>query len=147
MQPAGEQLPSVDDCILPESSDLDERSAVEYFHGKTIEQAEALFRENFLWYQVFLGYLRAPAFQFYMRAATNYIRSESASGDSDAANTFYHCLKRRLEKEPEAIQPIKSLLAETIREILLHFDRYNCLPEFYGDIPAGYRELLKQLEE
>src|SRR4051812_31482907 len=93
----------------PSSQHLDERHAVEMFLGKTPEQAEAMFRENFLYYQEDLTYMRAPAFRFYLLPAIKYLLSNDASGNADAASTFSYVLEARLENDPDALVPVAPL--------------------------------------
>lgn len=85
---------------------LDERSACEHFLGKTLEEAEALFRENSLYYQEDLMFMGASAFRFYVQAAINYIQSESAIGDGAIISCFASILEHRLEHEPQALAPV-----------------------------------------
>jgi hypothetical protein len=86
MQPGQRQLPSEADFLDPRSEDLDERHAVKMFLGKTPEEAEAMFRRNFLFYQEDLTYMRHEAFRFYLLPAIKYLLSEHASGDASAAS-------------------------------------------------------------
>jgi hypothetical protein len=51
---------------------LDERSACRNFLGKTLDQAEALFRESSLYYQEGLMWMGPVAFRYYIQAAINY---------------------------------------------------------------------------
>ena len=58
---------------------LDERDACEHFLGKNIDEAEALFREDFLCYQEDLMWMGPRAFRYYVHAAINYIHSDAAT--------------------------------------------------------------------
>jgi hypothetical protein len=139
MPPEQSALPRESDFIDPRSHDLDERHAVKMFLGKTAEQAEAMFRKNFICYQEDLQYMRAPAFRFYVLPAIAYLLSESANGDSDAASTFCNVLESRLENDPEALTPIIPVALDAIAKILDRFDRFDCSPDIYGDVPSRYR--------
>ena len=63
--------------------DLDGQYAEKHFLGKTLDEAEALFRESSITYQEDLMFMGPVAFRFYVQAAINYVESESARGDSD----------------------------------------------------------------
>jgi len=125
---------------------LDERHAVKVFLGKDLEQAEALFRENFLYYQEDLMFMGPKAFAFYAPAAIRYLRSAESSGDADAANTFCGLVEHRLDYEPDTIAPVAPLIRETILEMLGNFDRYGCEEMIYGDLAGRYRVLLSRLK-
>src|SRR5580704_9995421 len=76
-------LPTEEEISVFDS--LDERWAVIHFLGKDLEQAQALFRENFLHYQEALMWMGPKAFRFYVLAAIKYLLSEESNGNSDAA--------------------------------------------------------------
>ena len=145
MQPGQSQLPAEADFLDPRSQDLDERHALKMFLGKTPEQAAAMFRQNSLFYQEDLTYMRAPAFRFYVLPAINYLLSEDANGDSDAASTFCSVLESRLKHDPDALKPIVPIVLDAIEEILAGFDRFECSPEIYGDVPNRYRAVAARL--
>ena len=63
------QLPTVEE-INPIPEDLDGQTAVQNFFGKSLEEAEALFRENSLCYQEDLMFMGASAFRFYVQGTT-----------------------------------------------------------------------------
>ncbi len=140
------ELPVADDFLDPRSRDLDEHHAVQMFLGKTPEQAQEIFRQNFLFYQEDLTYMRAPAFRFYVVPAIAYLTGGSATGDSDAASTFCHVLESRLNADPGALAPIRSFIAGAIRQVLDRFDLYECDSEIYGEVPSRYRDLIRRLE-
>lgn len=139
------QLPVEADFIDPESEDLDERYALKVFIGKTPEQAEILFQQNFLFYQEELEYMKANAFRFYLLPALAYIRSATADNDSDAVSTLSSRLESRLA-DISSVSTLALTAADTIRQILSSFDRFDCDCDIYGDVPSRYRDLLIALE-
>lgn len=145
MQPGHRQLPAEADFLDPRSQDLDERHAVKMFLGKTPEEAEAMFRQNFLFHQEDLTYMRPEAFRFYLLPAIKYLLSEHASGDSDAASTFCYVLESRLEHDPDALVPIAPVVLDAIEKIVAGFERFECSPEIYGDVPARYKAVAARL--
>lgn len=143
--PGGGRLPTEQDINVFDS--LDERAAVKNFLGKTPDQAEALFRENFLHYGEDLMWMGPRAFGFYVHAAIAYLVSADADHDSSGVFGFCTCLESRLEHEPEAIEPIRSILCDGIRGILENFERYDCEEwGYFGDVAGRYRALLTKLE-
>jgi hypothetical protein len=145
MQPEQSQLPAEADFVDPRSQDVDERHAVKMFPGKTPEEAEAMFRQNFLFYQEDLTYMRAPAFRFYVLPAIKYLLSDNANGDSDAASTFCYVLESRFKYDPDALKPIVAVVLDAIEKILAVFDRFDCSPDIYGDVPSRYRVVAARL--
>ena len=125
-------LPGPQDINIYDS--LDERSACKHFLGKNLEEAEALFRENSLYYQEHLMFMGAPAFRFYVTAAISYIQSEAATGDSDIISCFAGLLEHRLEFEARELIAVGPQLASVCRYILDHYDRFDLASEHYGDL-------------
>jgi hypothetical protein len=134
------RLPTAEDINVFDS--FDERCAVEHFLGKNLEQARSLFRENFLRYQEDLMWMGPIAFRFYVVAASNYLLSEEADHASDAARSFCGLVEFRLDHEPDAIAPVRSIIREGICGILGDFDRYEC----DVDVARRYRVLLSRLD-
>ena len=120
---------------------LDERTACEHFLGKSLAEAEALFREASLAYQEDLMFMGASAFRFYVQAAISYIQSESATGDSDIISCFASILEHRLEYEAEELRPVADRLASICGYILEHYDRFDLMSEIYGDVRPRFQAL------
>ena len=113
---------------------LDERSACEHFLGKTLHEAEKLFRENSLYYQEDLQWMGPVAFRYYVTAAISYIRSQAAIGDSDIISCLAGILKSRLEHEPNELRPVADRLAYICDYMIDHYDKFEVTREIYGDI-------------
>ena len=138
-----ESLPTLADINVHNS--LDERSAAEHFFDKDLLQAEALFRENFLYYQEDLMWMGPRAFCFYVDAAIAYLLNPAASGDSDAIHCFCGVVEFQLENHRAAIVSANGRLHAAVRVILDDFTRYDCDPQIYGDLASRYERLLTQL--
>ena len=139
-------LPTREDFAMSWWFAIDERSAVEAFYGKTLEEAQALFAGNFLWYSDELSILPAKPFSFYVVAATNYLRSPEAAGDPDSVNGFCHMLEHRL-KHPKLGLPIDALpnIRSTIAGIVDDFSKYDVDVTIYGDLIGRYRALANRV--
>ena len=124
----------------------DEKTAREQFFGKTLEEAEGLFRKNALHYQEALSWMGARGFQFYVRAFINYMKSEASSGDSDAVNSFVGLVGFRLE-EPAVVAPIAGELRDVCVQVLEQWGRYEVDEALYGDLRSEYRTAITKLEE
>ena len=127
--------------INPIPEDLDGRCAEQHFLGKSLEEAEALFRENSLRYQEDLMFMGAPAFHFYVHAAINYIQSDAATDDPDIINCIAGILEHRLEFEAEELPPVAPQIAAVCRYILEHYDRFAITPQIYGDLRPRFQTL------
>jgi hypothetical protein len=93
------KLPTAAEINIHDS--LDERSACEHFLGKSVAEAETLFRDNALYYQEDLMFMGPIAFRYYVPAFINYIRGEGSSrGDSDAINCFHGLVKFWIDQYP-----------------------------------------------
>lgn len=122
---------------------LDERAACEHFLGKSVEEAEALFRDNSTYYQEDLMFMGPVAFRFYAQAAINYIQSEPATGDSAIINCFAGLLEYRLEFEAEQLVAVAPQLAAVCHYIIEHYERFEVTAEIYGDLRPRF-QLLQQ---
>ncbi len=126
---------------------LDGRNAERHFLGKSLEEAEALFRENSNCYQEDLMFMGAAGFRFYLHAAIRYIESEAAAGDDLMILCFLGILEHRLEFEREELIAIAHPLASACRYILEHCERFDLSPEHYGDLLPRCRALEEALLE
>ncbi len=135
-EPSG--LPTLADINVHDS--LDERWAVGNFLGKTLEQAEELFRESAMTYQEDLQHMGPVAFRFYVPAFVSYLRSAASSGDSYAVVAFASLVRNRWESEPEELKPVRELLADACRTVLAEWDRFGVDEEIYcGHSGLGLR--------
>jgi hypothetical protein len=120
---------------------LDGRAACKNFLGKSLDEAEALFRENSLHYQEDLMWMGPVAFRYYIQAAISYIQSEAATNDSAIASCIAMILEFRLEHESADLVPIADQLAFICRYIIEHYERFDLTPEIYGDVRARIQAL------
>jgi hypothetical protein len=132
---------------LPTASDLnvhdtlDERHACNAFLGKSVEEAEELFRENALFYQEDLMWMGPVAFRFYVESIIRYLESNMATDDADAISCFARVLEFRLEDDPTQFVPIAGRIASICNYITEHTERFSLSEETYGDIRARFRTL------
>ena len=132
-------------CPVPE--DLDGQCAVRNFLGKSIEEAEALFRENSLHYQEDLMWMGPVAFRFYFPATERYVRSEHSRGDSDIINCLAGLLQFKLEWSPDDMRPIAGTLATFCDYVAAAYDRFDVIEDIYGDARGRYSTLKEHFEQ
>jgi len=138
------RLPTAEEINVFDS--LDERSAVKHFLGKDLEQAQALFRVDLLWFWEDLMWMGPIAFRFYVAAAIKYLLSEDAVNDAYAASSFCSLIEFRLDHQPAEVVPIGPVIREGIIGILKDFDRYGPDTAMFGDVAGRYRALLSRLD-
>jgi hypothetical protein len=138
-------LPTRSDINVHDS--LDERVACEHFLGKNLEQAEALFRENSVYFQEDLMFMGPAAFRVYVIAAINYIQSKEGAGDSDMVNCIASILEFRLHDEGEELRPVASQLLGVCGYILSNYERFGLDSEIYGDLRPRFQGLKRQFSE
>jgi hypothetical protein len=136
------RLPSAEEINVFDS--LDERTAVEHFLGRDLEQAEALFREDLYWED--LMWMGPIAFRFYVSAAINYLLSDEAENDAYAASSFCSLIGFRLDHKPADVVPVGPVIREGIIGVLKDFDRYGPDIAIFGDVAGRYRALLSRLD-
>jgi hypothetical protein len=109
--------------------------------AKSLDEAEALFRENSLHYQEDLMWMGPVAFRYCVTAVIRYIQSEAAAGDSDIINCFICLLEFRQEYESAELIPIADQLASICGYITERYERFNLIEEIYGDVRARAQTL------
>ena len=126
-------------------NDPDGQKAERHFLGRTLGEAEALFRENSLYYQEDLLWMGPIAFSFYLRAALSYLKSASAQGDSGIVSCLYKVLEFRLQHDDEAVRKASGTMADLCKYVLVAYNRFDVDETIYGDLRVKYQTLLKQL--
>ncbi len=137
------RLPTADEINVYNT--LDEISACEHFLNKTLPQAEELFRDNSSYYQEDLMWMGPTAFQFYLQAATNYLRSTDAVGDDHMIDCLYEIVMFRLNQEGFSLAIDR--INEMIEYITGDYEKFRVNEEIYGDLKAKYRQLQDQIRE
>ena len=137
------RLPTKDELNIYNS--LDEITASKHFYNKTLNEAEALFRENSLSYGQDLMWMGPRAFNFYLQAATNYLQSDYSAGDSDIVNCLYSVVEYRW-KEKEFLLAIDGVNT-MIDYVIDNYDKFEVDNTIYGDLLAIYRRIQGQLKD
>jgi hypothetical protein len=138
-------LPSKRD-ISPESENLDGQWAVRHFLGKSIEEAEALFRERAPHYLEDLMHMGPVAFRFYFPAADRYVRSNHARGDSSTVSHLADILELRIRYEELELAPIAESLGKFCSDVAASIDRFDVSSEIAGDLRGRYLRLASQFQ-
>jgi hypothetical protein len=139
------KIPKIDDINVHDS--LDERVAVKRFLGKDLEEAEALFRKNFLGNSEWLMWMGPRAFCYYVQSAISYIRSDTAAGNSDAPGCLASCLEMQLEWHRSELLSIALSLSELCDYVIDNYPKFEIDQEIYGDVRPRYVGLRKEFRE
>jgi hypothetical protein len=83
-------------------------------------------------------------FQFYIFAFAQYVMSETAIGDSDAASSFLNFLVAREQDDPGSVAEVYERLAPTVDFVAGSQARFDASHDIYGDF-AEIAEKLKKL--
>ena len=129
--------------------DLDGRAACDHFFGKSLEQAEALFRENGHYYGEDLMWMGPVAFRYYVQAATWLIKNESEPLRTEIIPSLVSALEHRLEYEQKELVPIAGQLADVCGYILERYKVLSDLPDIEEQTRAlqdAVRRELKKFE-
>ncbi|MEO8108808.1 MAG: hypothetical protein ABI594_02195 [Ginsengibacter sp.] len=136
-------LPTKDEINIYNS--LDEIAACKHFLGKSLEQAEALFRENSAYYQEYLMWMGPVAFNFYLESAINYLKSDDAVGDSHLIECLYQIVVFRMKQKEFvlAIDRVNKLIAY----VMEYYDKFEVNEVVYGDVLSKYEHLQLLLKD
>ena len=118
---------------------LDEAAACKNFLGKSLAQAEEMFRSNALHYQEDLMWMGPVAFKFYLPAATRYFASDAAHDDADGIAALLRTIKFRAGDEhfSSAHHEVNQLLDV----VMLHYPKFDIDESIFGDLRALCAEL------
>lgn len=126
--------------------ELCSRDACQHFFGKSLEEAEALFRENPLYYGFDLLWMGPVAFRFYLPAAIRFIVSDHAALQSGFIKQFCDTLSLRLVHELFAeLVPVAEQLADICDYIVGHWSKFDVDEKIYGSLQRSEVVQLQQI--
>lgn len=123
---------------------LDERVATEHFLGRTVEDAERMFRDDGALYQEDLMWMGPRAFAYYLPAAVRYLTSPDAAGDAFLVSSLHEVIRFRLREGD--LGPAHETVLDLVDHVLADYDKFEVNEEAYGDLLGDYEELKRQLE-
>lgn len=136
-------IPSREDWGVIDRNDLDAAYAFDTFFGRSLADARALFVENAVYFQEELGSLPPIPFRFYVRAFIDYVESDDAAGDSDAASSFLFLFEEMLSRFRGHLDvDTEAAMLATARRIATRQEFFDASVEIYGD----FGERLQQTE-
>lgn len=135
-------IPSESDINVYNS--LDEIVARDHFLGKTVEEAEELFRENSAYYQEDLMWMGPRAFTYYLQSVINYLKSEYAADDDHIISCLHNIIVFRAEEERFLLAVDR--VRELVNYVIDSYDKFNVDQDIYGNLLEKYKKLKSQLK-
>src|SRR5262245_41638860 len=135
-------LPTQQD-INPIPPDLDGRSAVRNFLGKTREQITREFAEHGMSYQEDLMFMGPRAFNYYFPAAVDYIASPQGCTDADVANCLISVVEHRLQYDAPQILGSTQQIVRFADYVLACYDGFGFDPDICGDLRPRLNQIKK----
>lgn len=114
-------------------SDLDVRDAHRMMFGKSIQDVQDLFGDvHSISRADELLFMPRGAFQYYVLAFAEFMKSERARGDPDSASSFLRLLLAREQRDPGSVSRIYQDLAPVVAFVSANQTRFDAGPEIYG---------------
>jgi hypothetical protein len=126
---------------------LDELCALSVFLGKTVDDAEALFRDNSMHCAELLVHMGPRARLYYVEAYLRYLASSSSRDDPGAASGLPSVVDALIESGVN-LDSIRPALGEALQRINAEFARYapdRMTQRIYRDVPREARGALRRL--
>jgi hypothetical protein len=139
-----DQIPTAEEINVYDS--LDERNAVEHFLGKSISEAELLFRNHANFHAEDLMWMGPKAFNYYILAAIRYIRSSASLDDAFGVGGFLLAAKFQLEHCYQDIAESVPLIRDTVQYVLEHWDKFDFGSEYGQECRDRCSELQAMIE-
>lgn len=135
------QIPTEDDWHSEEWCD-DTPWAYKHFYGKTIEEAVELFTENALGYFEDVMFMPSRVFGYYLTAYANYLMSDAARGDSDAANGFISLIDARATDKPADLARVWPEVEPVLRRLAERQSDFDADWLIYGSFRSRIHEIV-----
>ncbi len=136
-------LPTEDDINVHGS--LDELAARDHFLGKSVDEAEELFRDNSAHYQEDLMWMGPRAFQFYLPAVLNYLRSSDSAGDDHVISCLYKIVVFRAGQDGFSLAVGR--VQELVDYVIDSYPKFEVDRDVYGDLLGKYQALKIKLAD
>jgi hypothetical protein len=122
---------------------LDEIAASDHFGGLDLVEAEELFVKDSITYQWDLLWMGPIAFNYYIKAAINYLKRDESSGDVDFIDALYQILDTRLKREIQELS--RPDLIDLVDYIINTYQKFEVNEEIYGNLKEKFTAVKKVL--
>jgi hypothetical protein len=117
-------------------NDLDAKYAHGKLFGTSIEQAQRLFGETEILARAEdLHFMPRGAFQYYVFAFSQFLLSDRAAGEPDAASAFLQLLIARELEESGCVSDLYAKLKPTVEFVAAHQSHFDADLDIYGSFP------------
>jgi hypothetical protein len=114
--------------------DFNARAAHAFWFGKSLDEMLPFFvSSQSIQRGQELLHMPLAAFQFYILAFAQYVMSDAAIGDADAASSFLGFLTAREKRDPGSVATIYDRLQPTIEFVAESQARFSAVHDVYGD--------------
>ncbi|MDH3375677.1 MAG: hypothetical protein OEQ39_01750 [Gammaproteobacteria bacterium] len=138
------KIPTRSDWGVIEKNNLDAECAFRQFSGKSLNEAEMMFRNNALYYQEDLISMPPVAFNFYAPAFARYILSDNAEADSDGASSFLHMVLELLQSNRSlTTTKTEKMLLASAQIVASKQEFYAADTDIYGDFSELYKQIMR----
>jgi hypothetical protein len=122
--------------------DLEAQYAHGLLFGKLIDEVQECFADDRSMERAAeLHFMPRGAFQYYILAFAQFLQSERARGDSNAASSFLHLLIVREQDDPGSVSGVYPELASTVDFVGANQEYFDAAEFIYG----SFRELAAQV--
>lgn len=125
--------------------DLDEKHAVTHFLGKDVSGAEALFRDNFVYYSNDLHWMGPVAFKYYFTAFSNYVMSSESAGYGEVVNSLITLLEIRMTNDAASVISLKDEVIGCLDYCINNYPKFEVNADVYGNHKCRLAELKTRL--
>ena len=127
-----------------EKDNLDAECAFKQFAGKSLKEAERMFRDNAIYYQEDLLAMPSIAFNFYAPVYADYVLSDNSKGDSDGASCYLNMVNELLEANRAlAIEMTERILIDAAKNVSMRQAFYDADIDIYGDFSEQYEQIIE----
>ena len=125
-------------------ADLDQSSAHELFAGRSNQEMIPYFHRNVIERADELRYTPEIPFRYYVLGFRDFVMAGEFEEleAANAANCFLGLVLEKLEKEPQAIQPVMPQLLPAVRHVAANQASFDANESFYG----SFQEKLARIE-
>jgi len=137
------ELPSEHDFVVHGS--LDEIAAFKLLGGKWSDEARLVFAEDTFGANEALMWMGPRAFSYYVRSASDYLKSADSSGDPIMLSGFHAALEFRANEDLRLLQV--DHIREALDYLIANYDKYEVDVKTHGDLLRQLVELRRRIGE
>jgi len=131
------------------TADLDQEYAHRVFAGKTVDEAQADFRENVIERTDELRFMPAVPFQYYVMGLRDFVLRGPFDGVDapSAAGCFLSLVAEKLRDQPDRILPVMPELMPAVEHLAAHQADYDADPEIFGDFSETFQAIRDRYQD